>query len=1019
MLGATFSPAVRRSWSALTLAFTAVLLLSAPSDAQQGAIAGQVTDASTAEPLSGVQVFVPDSEIGTLTDAEGRYRLTGVPPGEVPVRARLLGYRQTTRTVTVTAGETATLNFRLPVSAVALQEVVVTATGERARRELGNAVSTIDAAQTVERQNSSSFTDILRGNSPGVTIQQSSGSIGTASTFKIRGNSSIGLSQTPIVYVDGTRINNNNQEGGEVGGQAISRLDDLNPEDIESVEVIKGPAAATLYGTEASAGVVRITTKQGAAGQTTRYNFRVEQGTNYDVTEWWSMAFNPDLFFGVGKDTVYVQSLLEGTRLGDPFRFGHLQTYGANARGGTEGVGFFISGEFRNDEGNMPRNRVEGYNARANFSIDPDDEVDISISTGYTSKFTELPENDNNLFGISSVALGQPWWGPLTRPDPNTGGEPQETCMIAYETAREFGIPLAEVTENGAFGSDFFACGPEKPFFRRNNFETIFTQFNEEQVERFIGSGTVTWTPIDQLVNRVTVGYDEASSSLDEIIPVDPERPFGDASEGFIEKESRLERNITLEATSRLALPLTDEIQSETTVGAQWFDDVTDWQQVIGRQFPPGSPAVNNSVENEGDDFFERTRTFGLFVQEELSWRDRVYLTPGVRFDDNSAFGENLGIQEYFQVNGSYVMSDEAWFPEFFDQFRLRAAWGESGKQPGPNDALFLLETTPVTRQAADVRGVTADRPGNPDLKPEKGTEWEAGFEGIVLDGRLSAEFTYYDQTTEDAIVQRPLAPSRGFPGERFVNISELKNRGVEVGLNATAVDRADFVWDWRVNFSTNDNEVTELEAPILFGLGGSSQRHQEGFPFGSYMVRTVSVEGGEVVVSDTAEFHGHPTPEWEGSVSTTLSFFDHVTLFAQLDYQGGHQLFNGTEDLNCALFSCISLFEKGPDGEPTDRADVVTEARAIGSQSPFIYDATFAKIRTVSLRLDVPRRWLGFLGIDDASLNLTGENLMAWDAYNGTDPEVNVAGSDEAVRAQFIGLPVGRRLTSSLQITF
>ncbi len=180
-----------------------------------------------------------------------------------------------------------------------------------------------------------------------------------------------------------------------------------------------------------------------------------------------------------------------------------------------------------------------------------------------------------------------------------------------------------------------------------------------------------------------------------------------------------------------------------------------------------------------------------------------------------------------------------------------------------------------------------------------------------------------------------------------------------------------------------------------------------------------MEVEGGSVVVSDTSEFQGHPSPDWEGSVSTTLNFFGHVTVFAQLDYQGGHQLLNGTESLNCALFTCTSLFQETPTGELTDRAEIVTEARSIGSEDPYISDSDFAKLRTVSLRLDAPRGWFDFLGIQDLSLNLTGENLMTWDAYRGVDPEINVAGSDDLIRQQFIGLPVGRRLTSSLQVTF
>lgn len=1002
----------------------ALLSFPAVSLAQEGAIAGQVVDASNAQSLSGVQVFLPDHELGVLTGGDGTYRITGVPVGEVRVRARLIGYRQVTRTVQVSAGETTTLNFDLPVSAVSLQEVVVTATGQRERRELGNSFSSIDVAETVEEQSPTNFTNLLRGNSTGVTVQPSSGSVGTASTIKIRGNSSLGLSTTPIVYVDGARINNSNEVSANVGGQDISRLNDLNPEDIESIEVIKGPAAATLYGTEASSGVIRITTKQGLE-QDTEYSFRAEQGFNYDDTDWWNMVWNTarggldfGLFFGTPavKDTVYVQSLMEGTRFGEPFRDGHMQSYAAQIRGGAEGLTYFLSGEFQNDEGNLPNNGVDRYNGRANFNLGASEKVDISVSSGFTSGFTKLPENDNNLFSVVGNALGSPWWGPMTRSDPNTsGGEPVETCFLAFEISRNFGVPLSDASES---------CTPASPFFQ-STFEDLFKIRNEEQVERFIGSSTVTWRPVDLLTGRFTVGYDQASTKLEKISPVLPSDPFSDESDlGLIQQTDNLARTLTLEGNTSLNLALTDDLRSQTTVGLQWFDEISEVSFQEGRRFPAGSPAVGNSVERDANDNFTETKTLGVFLQEQISWRDRLFVTPGVRFDDNSAFGEGLGIQEYFQANASYVVSEEGWFPAFFEQFRVRAAWGESGQQPGTNDALTILAAPPVRREGEDVASVRANQLGNEELQPETGEEVEIGFDASVLDGRLGLDFTYYDQTTENAIVQRQLAPSRGFPSPRFVNIGEIVNSGIEVALDAIAVQREDLTWSWRANLTTNDNEVTELPEPIILG----AQRQQEGFPFASYFAPTVEIgPNDEVVVSDEEEFQGHPTPEWEGSLSTRISMFGAVTLFAQADYAAGHSLLNGTEDFNCGLFggggffgSCVGIFKlNDDDGTLTDEARVKQRAARVGSEAPFVYDNNFLKLRTVSLRFDIPRSWVGLFGAQSASVQLSGEELMTWTAYQGLDPEVNFAGSDETIRQQFIGLPPGRRFNATLRFTF
>jgi len=801
-------PRGRSLLAAPIVALAVALAAPSPLPAQQGAVTGQVTNAQTLEPVSGAQVFVVDGQAGTLTDADGNYRLTGVPAGEVQIRVQVIGFQSQTRTVSVQAGQTATANFELQVSAVSLQDVVVTATGERLQRELGNAFSTIDAGERVENANPTDFTDLLSGNASGVTIQGGSGSIGTASTIKIRGNSSLGLSTTPIVYVDGARINNNNEVGAGVGGQDISRLNDLDPTNIESVDIIKGPAAATLYGTEASTGVIRITTKSGVEREP-RFTLRTDQGLQWDDTHWWSMAWNPTR--GVvnipgARDTTYVQSLMEGTRFGRPFRTGHTQSYSGNVSGGGGGVSYFVSGRVEDLEGNLPTNKVDNWQGRANASLSPTPELDIQFSSQFNSTFRELPENDNNLFGIVGNALGSPWRGPMT-------SEGTETCFLANELARAGFGNLSDLTDA--------ECSESAPYFI-STFDKIFERFNQEQLERFIGSTSITWRPISQLRNRVTVGYDHAQSSLRSIVPVDPTRPFFSESEGLVEQTDRSEKSITLEATSALTLPITDELSSQTTAGFQWFDDLTEVSAIEGRRFPAGSPSVGNSVENEADDAYVETKTMGVFLQEQLSYANKLYFTPGVRLDDNSAFGANLGLEEYFQANASYVLSEEEWFPAVFDQFKARAAWGESGKQPGSNSALALLQTIAVRSGGSDLLGVSASQPPNDSLKPETGEEWEIGFDASLLNDRLGLTFTYYDQVTNNAIVQRPLAPSTGFPDERFVNVAEITNTGIEATLNATPVRREDFTWNANLSLSTNDTRSRSCPSPSSWERSGT-----------------------------------------------------------------------------------------------------------------------------------------------------------------------------------------------------
>ncbi len=999
---------------------------------QTGTVQGRVVDATNLTPLSGAQVTIPGTQLGALADENGHYVITDVPAGQHQVRVRLIGYELGTKVITVPAGGSATADFQLGVSAVSLEEVVVTATGTQRSKELGNAVSTLDVASEVAKQPDANFTQLLQGRVTGVTIRQSSGSVGTASDIKIRGATTLGLSNTPIVYVDGARIDNNNDlsaantlGGANVGGQSYTRLDDINPNDIANVEVVKGPAAAALYGTEASAGVIRITTKKGQSGRT-RYHLWTQQGANWDATNWWSMAWSParglglEALTGVAPvhDTLYEVNLLKGAGpYASPFRTGYMGNYGASIQGGSSDLSYYFSGAYRGEQGDLPSNSLQRYNARANITVHPSEKVDVNISTGYISSDAALPENDDNLYGVVGNALGTSFWGPIDRPDPTSGGAAVQSCFLAYEYALATKSSLQDATNN-LCASPYFVAVP-------NSMQAIFSRKNDQAVERFIGSANLVYRPLSFWTNRLTIGYDTHSARTDQIVPVDPTQPFGDQSLGLVDKTYGVTRDITLEATSSVVANLTPDLASTTTIGGQYVRQTTQVTEAIGRHFTAGSPAIANSVINESTDGFAEVKTAGVFGQEQLSWRDRVFLTPALRLDDNSAFGSELGLKAYPQIQLSWILSQEDWFPTFFEQFKLRGAWGESGKQPGTEDALALLTPFPVARNGSDVLGVTTNQPGNDSLKPETGQELEVGFDASMLDNRLGLQFTFYSQKTKDAIVQRQQAPSTGYPSTsaRFVNVGQLTNKGIEVGLDATPVDLENVHWQWRVNFSTNSNEVTKLPEPIVFG----DQRHQQGFPAGAYFARPVRINSaGDVVFGDTAVFLGTPTPKWFGSVGSTVTLFHYVTLYGLLDFSGGNKLDNAFESFSCGLFgggdqfgTCPAIFQTDAQGNPTPEAKIKDAAAGAGVETPFIYSANYAKLRTVSLRLDLPESLVRRLPFSSASVTFSGNNLATFTSYPGTDPEVNWAGGAAFTRAQLWTLPPARSFSGSLSVTF
>lgn len=999
------------------LAAAAALIGSPAAAAAQptGTVTGTVTDATTGRPLAQAQVSIPSSNQGTLTTEAGRYVILNVPAGEREVRVDLIGYSSVSATIDVSAGGTVTRSFQLSATAISLDELVITATGQQRAREVANAVGQLNAVEQLENAPAVSLMTMLQAQVPSISIQQTTGAVGAASTFNIRGHTSLGLDNTPIVYIDGARIDNSNSIGAGAGGQDYSRLNDLSPENIASIEVVKGPAAATLYGTEASAGVVRITTRRGLSGAP-QWNVWMEQGATWENVDWWQMAWNPTMpFIGLegltgvapAADTTYVFSTLENDPLiAEPWRTGHQQAYGASVRGGSDVFTYFVSADFRDLEGVLPSDRLERLNARANFDATINEDLHVSISNGFVNTTAQLPENDNSLFSIIGNSLGVSWFGNLIQPDPTTGGEPIETCLVAFEYARATGDDLQDVT-------DAFCASPL--FQGEGSNEAILDIIHLDETRRYTGSATATWTPLDFLSTRATVGVDQVATRIRTIVPVDPNRIFGSISDGLIDKTDLQTLALTLEASAAAAFDLTPDIQSITTVGFQFNEEEFDLASVTGRQFPAGSPAVNNSVETEASDAFGQEKTLGIFVQEQLSWRDQLFVTPAVRFDDNSAFGQDLGIQAYPRVGVSWVASEQAGFPEIFDQFRFRAAWGESGKQPGPNDALALLSVGPVAFRQTDILGFTPNRPGNPELKPETGTEIELGFDASLLGNRLGVEFTWFDKRTEDAIIARPDALSLGFPGNRFVNIGEIKNSGVELVVDADVIRGDDYSLQLGGTMAWLDNEVTDLPEPIVFG----AQRHQEGLPFAAYYDNPVTIgSDGEVVIGDRA-FLGQPTPKREGSLSGTLSLLDWVTVHALFDYKGGHKLFDGTESLNCALLSCPGIFEEGPDGEDTDEARRKFEAILVGTEDPFVYDADFVKLRTVSLSIHLPDELVSGIGATGARLTFSGDNLVTWTDFPGTDPEASFQGSNQVIRQEFIGMPQMPRFTTRLSLTF
>lgn len=893
--------------------------------------------------------------------------------------------------------------------------------------EVGHAVSLVDADARADLVGADRIHDLLSAGTTGVDVRRSSGSVGAAPSLRFRGPLTLDPDAVPIVYVDGARVEADNRAsfGFFVGGQQTSRLDDLAVGDVESVAILKGPAATAIYGADAAAGVVRITTVRGSTDEPARWRASVEQGAAWNPTRWWSLAWNPirsSVHVPGAKDTTYVQSLLAGTRYGEPFRTGHLQRYAASVSDGGD-LAYHLSGELLDREGTVPADGRDRYHLRANASLRPSASLDVSASTAFTAGTVRLPENDDNLFGLIGNALGSPWWGPMTRSDPTRGGEPIETCFLMFEFARATGGPLAERSE---------ACEPVNPFFL-TRFEEIGTISNEEEVRRFVGSATATWRPPGPTSHRLTVGLDRWRAVQTEIVPVDPERPFGVDSEGRIDRARNDGTLATVEGASSLELSLADRLASRTTLGVRWQRESRDLDFAIGRRFPAGSPSLEGSAEvTARRDASASARTVGTFLQQRLGWRDRLFVTPAVRVDDVDAVADDVDAALYPSVQVAWLAGREPWWPALFDRARLRFAWGRSGRRPELDAAFARLAPDPSGVGGGEDDG--SDGSGAPDLddpRPERSTEWEVGADLGLAGGRLGLSVTWYERRAEDVLVPTSTGPVEDFALAPKANAATIENRGLEAAVDARLAERDGLRWDVRFTLATSDDEVAELPAPVAFFE--SAQSHREGHPVGAYFGRPVTVDGSGSAVAGEETYLGTPTPRWAGSMATRLRLMERVTLSARADYAGGHVLHDLTTDFACRLLgggrdeegrlrgACPAIFATGPDGRPTREALAKIAASRIASPAPWVHEADYLRLRSVSARLELPASWLAAAGgfARGASLTVSGENLTVWTAYPGTDPEVSESGSHPILRQQFLGLPPERRVRAGLSVTF
>lgn len=999
-LGHLARPGVHRGYAAIAIAATLAAYLvgaAAALDAQQPGVIGGVVVGVGGQPVPSAQITVEGTTLGTATDASGQFRIAGLTGQEAAIEVRRIGYRMERRIVRV--GDT-DLRISLTEQSIVLDAVVITGTtGAQSKRELGNAVTTINATQAKEIAAISSVQNLLNGRAPGVFVNSATGNVGAGARVRIRGASSVSLSNEPLLYIDGVRVNNQPATGfanQDFGSASVSRMNDINPDDIESVEIIKGPAAATLYGTEASNGVIQIITKKGTTGAP-RWSLATRVGVNYlrDPEGRWPVNYAavPRPSDTTRRDTLSIDIIERENARGTPvFTTGQVREYDFSASGGSGLFTYFVGVGIEDSEGIEPTSTVERYSGRVNVSVVPSEKLTLGVNFGYINGKTRLPCEA----GCGGRALGTIWANPANA------------------------VPLPDGREN-----------PRRGF--NSGLPYMYDELVQwwQGVNRFTGGVQVSHQPVTWFRHRLSAGTDRVTEndnrlglrtedSLSRVI-------FGTGALGTRSVQDRQVNYYSLDYSASGLWDVSQTLKSTTTVGAQYYRSTTDSLVSSGSIFPAvGLTALSATTTNKttfGDALEDAT--LGFYLQEQVGWRDRVFLTAAIRADDNSAFGQNYDRVYYPKFSASWVINEEPfWRWPGINALKLRAAYGESGKQPITYSA---LQTYTSATGPGDVATVTPQFLGNRDLGPERSKEVEFGFDLGALDDRLGLEVTHYRKKTVDAILERQIAPSVGIPNTQWFNAGSIRNWGTELLVRGTPVRLDNFEWDATFGLAMNDSEIESLGTPqaILdlrrlsgtpdFVTGGFAIRHQVGYPIGAYFEQRVvsavllpsgradstrvlcdDAKGGTMVCAGPDLRYGTPDdapevylgtslPRFEGAVSSTFTLWKNLRAYALVDFKGDFLKLDGNVRSRCQIFGrCRENFYP-LEFDPKRIAGLQSNGQLIDY---YINNSSYTKLREVSLSYTLPVIKTRWVNLNRAVVTLAGRNLYTWTSYPGLEPE-------------------------------
>jgi TonB-dependent starch-binding outer membrane protein SusC len=883
---------------------------------EKGEIKGKIKD-EKGEDVIGANIVLSGTKFGANSNVDGRFIIKNIPASEYTLIVRYVGYKQDIRKIILKKDESLTLDITLQTSAVQMNEVVSTGQGAAIeKKKLPTTIETLSLRE-IETNASPSIDQLLQGTIPGLLSYVPSGLPGTGARMSTRGIKSALLSSNPVIYIDGVKVDIGSafrlQEDN--GGMVSSAFSDLVIGDIERIEVIKGGAASTLYGSEAANGVIQIFTKRGLSGGVMpgapKWKFSVTSGS--DVPE---LRFTKDQ---LTKDKYYRDSYYQG--------------YKMNVIGGNDRISFNLSGSMNYNNGVVVQDKLKDrvYNLFSGMRAVLGERSDIQVSANYVRKDYAGTYVSNAIFS----PLGAFEQGTTFQDSSN----PDSLINLYF---------LPKITTS---------------------------------VNRFIYSTNINYSPFDFWLNKFTFGVDYRKNEERAFAPKESEAIVVQEG-GYLHRSDRENMTITMNYTGSLKLPDLGPVTQTLSLGAQGFRVEDRESQATGDNFAiPGTEDFDNASIISAQESNRQIFSGGVYMQDQITAFDNIFVDLGIRFDGNSTFGKDIGIQTYPKAGIAYAVSDESYYPEFIKEymgsFKLRGSWGMTGNFPPP----FTRDRTYSSTSFFDNAALNFLNPGDKDLKPEKTSSIEFGFDAGFWDDRVSLEFSYFDQTTKDALFSVPSDPASGFLAQ-YKNIGEISNKGIELSLKADILQMKNVDLAIHASLATLKNKVVSMGGSSAFSIAGFSfapMRVMEGYPIGVWRLNVPIKEANGTYAGNYTPnvYMGNPLPKETGSFGLDLTLFKNLSISGYCEFAFGHNILN--------LLTILRYLNGCPDAASaipvsTNPAKQYSYATAA---SVFLEKADWIKLRDITVRYAIPD--ILFRGI---TLVLSCRNLTMFGIKSGVDPE-------------------------------